>query len=41
MMRHLGPGGYLFIGNAEYIPFLEDVLEPVSRTVYRVRRSGR
>jgi len=41
MMRHLGPGGYLFIGNAEYIPFLEDILEPVYRTVYRMRHGGR
>jgi chemotaxis protein methyltransferase CheR len=41
MMRYLKPGGYLFLGNAEHIPWLHDVLEPLNRTMYRLRDSER
>jgi chemotaxis protein methyltransferase CheR len=37
MMRYLKPRGYLFLGNAEHIPWLHDVLEPLNRTMYRLR----
>ena len=37
MVRCLKPGGYLFLGNAEHIPWLHDILEPLNRTMYRLR----
>ena len=37
MVRHLKPGGYLFLGNAEHIPWLHDILEPLNQTMYRLR----
>ena len=41
MMRCLKPRGYLFLGNAEHIPWLHDVLEPLNRTMYRLRDTKR
>jgi len=41
MARLLKPGGYLFLGNSEHIPWLRDVLEPLNQTVYRLRSPGR
>lgn len=37
MARHLRPRGYLFLGNSEHIPWLHDILEPLNRTMYRLR----
>ncbi len=37
MIRHLKPQGYLFLGHSEHIPWLHDVLEPLQKTVYRLR----
>jgi chemotaxis protein methyltransferase CheR len=41
MVRYLKPRGYLFIGNAEHIPWLHDILEPLHKTMYRLREGGR
>lgn len=40
MIRFLRPRGYLFLGNAEHIPWLHDILEPLNRTMYRLRDVG-
>jgi chemotaxis protein methyltransferase CheR len=37
MVRHLKPRGYLFLGNSEHIPWLHDILEPLNKTMYRLR----
>jgi chemotaxis protein methyltransferase CheR len=37
MARYLKPGGYLFLGNAEHIPWLHDIFEPLQQTMYRLR----
>jgi chemotaxis protein methyltransferase CheR len=37
MAGMLRPGGYLFIGNSEQIPWMHDRLEPLSQTMYRLR----
>jgi len=37
MAGMLRPGGYLFIGNSEQIPWMHDALEPLSQTMYRLR----
>jgi chemotaxis protein methyltransferase CheR len=37
MMRYLRPGGYLFLGHSEHIPWLHEVLEPLQQTIYRLR----
>ena len=37
MVRHLKPRGYLFLGNSEHIPWLHNILEPLNRTMYRLR----
>jgi chemotaxis protein methyltransferase CheR len=37
MMRYLRPGGYLFLGHSEHIPWLHSVLEPLQQTVYALR----
>jgi chemotaxis protein methyltransferase CheR len=31
MVRHLKPRGYLFLGNAEHIPWLHNILEPLNQ----------
>ena len=41
MTRYLKPGGYLFLGNAEHIPWLHDILEPLNKTMYRLRSARR
>ena len=37
MARNLKPGGYLFLGNSEHIPWLSDILAPLNQTMYRLR----
>ena len=37
MTGMLRPGGYLFLGNSEQIPWMHDMLEPLSQTMYRLR----
>jgi chemotaxis protein methyltransferase CheR len=37
MIQHLKPRGYLFLGNAEHIPWLHGILEPLNQTMYRLR----
>jgi chemotaxis protein methyltransferase CheR len=40
MTRLLKPGGYLFLGHSEHIPWLHDVLEPLQQTIFRLRGAG-
>jgi chemotaxis protein methyltransferase CheR len=37
MIKMLNPGGYLFLGHSENIPWLHDLVEPLQHTIYRVR----
>ncbi len=37
MVHYLKPRGYLFLGNAEHIPWLHGILEPLNQTMYRLR----
>lgn len=37
MVRFLKPRGRLFLGNSEHIPWLHGILEPLNRTMYRLR----
>jgi len=37
MARYLKPGGYLFLGNSEHIPWLQDILAPLNQTMYQLR----
>lgn len=37
IIRYLKPGGYLFLGHSEHITWLHDLLEPLQKTVYRLR----
>jgi chemotaxis protein methyltransferase CheR len=37
MLRHLRPKGYLFLGHSEHVPWLNDAVEPLSQTTYRLR----
>jgi chemotaxis protein methyltransferase CheR len=37
MARLLRPRGYLFLGHSEHIPWLHEVLEPLNKTMYRLR----
>lgn len=37
MARYLKPQGYLFLGNSEHIPWLQDVFAPLRQTMYRLR----
>jgi chemotaxis protein methyltransferase CheR len=37
MAGYLKPGGYLFLGNSEHIPWLHGILEPLNHTMYRLR----
>ena len=41
IVRHIKPGGYLFLGHSEHIPWLQGILEPLRNTIYRVRGSVR
>jgi chemotaxis protein methyltransferase CheR len=40
MSRLLKPGGYLFLGHSEHIPWLHNILEPLQQTIYRLRGAG-
>lgn len=37
MAGMLRPGGYLFLGNSEQIPWLHEIFEPLNQTMYRLR----
>lgn len=37
MADYLRPKGYLFLGNSEHIPWLQDVFAPLNQTMYRLR----
>lgn len=37
MLGFLRPGGFLFLGHAEHVPWLHDVVEPIELTIYRKR----
>jgi chemotaxis protein methyltransferase CheR len=37
MACYLKPNGYLFLGNSEHIPWLQDILAPLNQTMYRLR----
>jgi chemotaxis protein methyltransferase CheR len=37
MACYLKPGGYLFLGNSEHIPWLNEILAPLNQTMYRLR----
>jgi chemotaxis protein methyltransferase CheR len=37
IVRYLKPGGYLFLGHSEHIPWLHAILEPLQKTIYRLR----
>lgn len=37
MARQLRPRGYLILGHSEHIPWLHEVLEPLNKTIYRLR----
>lgn len=39
MSRYLKPGGYLFLGNAENIPWLRDLFMPLNQTMYQLREA--
>jgi chemotaxis protein methyltransferase CheR len=41
MVRFLKPRGYLFLGNAEHVPWIHDILEPLNKTMYRLRSAER
>jgi len=38
--RHVKPGGLFFAGHSENLFWASDLLDPVGRTVYRVRQAG-
>ncbi|MGD0731325.1 MAG: protein-glutamate O-methyltransferase CheR [Terracidiphilus sp.] len=37
MACFLNPNGYLFLGNSEHIPWLQDIFSPLNQTMYRLR----
>lgn len=37
MARYLKRGGYLFLGNSEHIPWLQDIFAPLKQTMYRLK----
>jgi chemotaxis protein methyltransferase CheR len=37
MARQLRPRGYIVLGHSEHIPWLHEVLEPLNKTIYRLR----
>jgi chemotaxis protein methyltransferase CheR len=43
MLRYLRPGGYLFLGHSENIPWLHDAVMPLQQTIFQLRSrpSGR
>jgi chemotaxis protein methyltransferase CheR len=40
MLRHLRPGGYLFLGHSEHVPWLHDAVIPLNQTIYQLRTAG-
>ncbi len=37
MLRYLRPGGYLFLGHSENIPWLHDAVLPLQQTIFQLR----
>jgi chemotaxis protein methyltransferase CheR len=37
MAKHLKPGGYLFLGHSEHIPWLHGIYKPLHNTVFQLR----
>ena len=37
MLRCLRPGGYLFLGHSEHVPWLHDAVIPLNHTIYKLR----
>ena len=37
MLRCLRPGGYLFLGHSEHVPWLHDAVLPLNQTIYQLR----
>ncbi len=37
MACYLKPGGHLFLGNSEHIPWLQDIFAPLRQTMYRLK----
>jgi chemotaxis protein methyltransferase CheR len=37
MARLLSPGGFLFLGHSEHIPWLHPIFEPLHNTIFRLR----
>ena len=40
MVRMLKPGAYLFLGHSENVPWLYDVVKPLSKTIYQKLCAG-
>jgi chemotaxis protein methyltransferase CheR len=41
MLRYLRPKGYLFLGHSEHVPWLYDMVDPLSQTIYQLKdRAG-
>lgn len=36
LVKHLRPGGYLFLGHSEHMPWLQEILIPMDRTTYQL-----
>lgn len=36
LVRYLRPGGYLFLGHSEHMPWLQEILIPMDRTTYQL-----
>jgi chemotaxis protein methyltransferase CheR len=41
MARILKPNGYLFLGNSEHIPWLSNILAPLTQTMYQLKSVAR
>ncbi len=41
MLRCLRPGGYLFLGHSEHVPWLHDAVMPLNHTIYKLRTGER
>ncbi|WP_420238123.1 CheR family methyltransferase [Telmatobacter bradus] len=39
MAKHLKPGGYLFLGHSEHIPWLHGIYKPLHNTVFQLRET--
>ncbi len=40
LVRYLEPRGHLLLGHSEHVPWLHDVVAPLSKTIYRLRESA-